>query len=215
MTIARTFLTESEQKQVTETVQHAEKKTSGEIVPMLVEASHHYPAAILSGAVLLAAPTALILGVPVGNMLSVPADNVWLFLLLFGLSFLPAQIAVKSYPRLKEKFLWASQVDEEVYEGAVTSFYGEKLHQTRDKNGILIYISLFEKKVWILADEGINELIDQRVWDTLAIELSQSIKDGERCQALCSTINQIGDILQIHFPIKEDDKNELHDLIIR
>ncbi len=215
MSLAQTFLTDSEQKEVTAAVQLAEKETSGEIVPMLVESSHHYPAAVITGSLLLSVPTALILAVPVGKLLSISPDSVWIFLMLFGFCFPFAQTFVKRYPGLKAKFLWASQVEEEVFEGAVTSFYSEKLHQTRDKNGILIYISVYEKKVWILADEGINKCIEQRIWDSLAMELSQNIKDGARCQALCNTIKQIGDILQSHFPIKDDDKNELHDLIIR
>lgn len=215
MTTAQTFLTESEQQEVTAAVQAAERKTSGEIVPMLVESSHYYPAAVLTGTILLAAPAALILLVPAGKLLAVSPDNVWLFLMLFGLCFPLAETAIKRLPYLKEKFLWTCQVEEEVFEGAVTSFFLEKLHRTRDKNGILIYISIFEKKVWILADEGINVFVEQQVWDKLALDLSLKIKQGARCEALCSTISQIGEILQAHFPIKEDDKNELHDLIIR
>lgn len=215
MSIAHTFLTEAEQQEVTQSVQQAEKKTSGEIVPMLVESSHHYPAAVIAGSLLLSVPAALILAVPVGRLLSISPESVWLFLMLFGLCFPVAQTVVKRFPALKARFLWPGQVEEEVYEGAVMSFYSEKLHRTRDQNGILIYISLFEKKVWILADEGINSCIDQQVWNSLAEDLSRDIKSGARCRALCNTIDQIGDILQSHFPIKDDDKNELHDLIIR
>ena len=46
--------------------------------------------------------------------------------------------------------------DEEVQEAVLTAFFKEELYRTRDETGILIFISVFEHKVWVLADRGIT-----------------------------------------------------------
>ena len=53
-TLAKEFLTDTEQQAVTAVVKQAERETSGEIVPMIVSASHHYPMATIRGAALIA-----------------------------------------------------------------------------------------------------------------------------------------------------------------
>ncbi len=213
--LAQEFLTKEEQTKVTETVHQVEQTTSGEIVPMLVSSSHHYPVATITGALALTLPTAIILTAPLAKLTGFPPSSMWVFLVLCCICFPAFNYLVKTLPWLKYSFLWVSQVEEEVMEGAVTSFYTEGLHRTKDQNGILIYISVFEKKVWILGDAGINEKIDQSQWDEIIQELSEGIKAGNNCEALCAAIHKTGESLKEHFPIKPDDENELHDLIIK
>ena len=102
-----------------------------------------------------------------------------------------------------------------VEEEAMKSFFTEKLYATRDANGILLFISIFEKKIWILADRSIRDKIPQQSWDALVSELTAKISSKDRCAALCRTITQIGDLLEQHFPCKRDDTDELHNLIIK
>lgn len=102
-----------------------------------------------------------------------------------------------------------------MHEGALAAFYAEKLHKTAEANGILLYISVLEHKVWILADAGINSKIDPGEWDSVVAELTAGIKAGRRCQAICEAIRRTGQILTTHFPHQRDDRDELHNLIIR
>ncbi len=103
----------------------------------------------------------------------------------------------------------------EIREEAINCFYNERLHRTRDANGILVFISVFESRVGILADSGINEKIDPHTWQEIIDELSGRIAKNNRCDVLCQAIERIGTILQDHFPHKKDDVNELRNLIIR
>jgi putative membrane protein len=213
--LAAKFLTDSEKQAVTKIVQEAEKQTSGEIVPMIVSASHHYPLAAATGATLISLPLALLLTSFFGSALWLGSQNMYLFLVFFALLYLPIRAVVSRTPAVKRVFLSNRQVEEEVEEAAITSFYGEKLYRTRDQNGILLFVSVFERRVWILGDAGINERIEPGQWQEIVDNLTKGIRDGRQCEALCQAITCVGDILKKHFPIRQDDSDELHNIIIR
>jgi putative membrane protein len=102
-----------------------------------------------------------------------------------------------------------------VEEAAIKSFFVEKLYQTKDANGILIFISILERKVWVLADSGINDRINPEQWQAMIKLITKGIQENRQCEAICEAISQIGDILKTHFPIKDNDVNELHNIIVR
>ncbi len=214
-TLAQKFLSEDEQRHINEAVQKAEKLTSGEIVPMVVSESHVYPVAPIVGGVFFGLPTALLSARLFGGLLWLGTDRMWLFLAFFVLYYFVAYQTVRRIPGLKRFFMSAQRADLAVQEGAAASFFNESLHDTRDANGILLYISVFEHRVWILGDRGINEKIDPQTWQEIVDLVTLGIKEGRACQAICQAIERIGEVLQEFFPIQPDDKNELHNLIIR
>lgn len=83
------------------------------------------------------------------------------------------------------------------------------MDKTRDKTGILLYISLKEKSFQILADSGINQKVKPNTWDELKEQLQIHFSDGKFTDGIIDTIGAMGKILSEHFPIKKDDKNEL------
>ena len=214
-TLAEQFLSAEERQTVTQAVQAAEKRTSGEIVAMIVSESHNYPVAPIVGGVFFALPSALLSARLFGGMFWLGTDNMWLFLIFFTVYYLIGNISVKRLPRLKRLFFSPLRADLAVKEAAAAAFFSEALHDTRDANGILLYISVFEHRVWVLGDRGIDYKIDPQVWQEIVDLVSRGIKQGRTCQAICDGIERIGAILEAHFPIKADDKNELHNLIIR
>jgi len=214
-TLAQRFLTEAERQRISEATRQAESLTSGEIVPMVVSASHDYPLAAIVGATVVALPPALILTPFIAGPLWLGHHEMWIFLALFCLLALPAQALIKRTPALKRWFLSADQVAEEVREAAVTAFFDEKLYRTRQENGILIFISVLEHRVWVLADSGINSRIGQDQWQEIVDHITAGIKQNRQGEAIGEAIGRVGAILQEHFPITADDPNELHDLIIR
>jgi putative membrane protein len=66
-----------------------------------------------------------------------------------------------------------------------------------------------EKKVWVLADKGIYEKIQQQTLDRFAANVSQGIRLGRACETLCRAIEEMGERLAEHFPLIEGDINEL------
>ena len=212
--LAEQFLTFEEQQRVTEAVRKAEKKTSGEIVPMIVSASDRYPLAVISGAVFLSFPLSLLTTRLIGSAIWVGPNNMWLFLACFFTLYVPMYYLVDNLDWLKRKFLIQYRVEEEVENAAIQSFFTKELYRTKDQNGILLYISVFERRVWILGDSGINEKIPQQRWQKIVEMVVTGIKNGQSCEVICGAITEIGDILEEHFPYQKDDTDELHNLII-
>jgi putative membrane protein len=214
-TLAEKFLTPAEQEQVTNVVREVERSTSGEIVPMIVSRSHDYPTATITCSVCMVLPPALLLTNLIGEGIWIGANNMWLFLTLFAAGYTTFSPLVKRWDRLKSFFLNRRQVEEEVEQGALSAFYTEQLHKTKDANGILLYVSVMEQKVWILGDAGINARIDQEEWDSVIDALTAGIKGGTAADALCVAVRRVGHILQTHFPYQKGDTDELHNLIVR
>ncbi len=214
-TLAENFLTAAEQQKVTEAVQEAERTTSGEIVPMIVSRSHDYPMAAVTCSVGIALPLALLLTDFIGERMWIGAQNMWLFLALFAALYALCYPLVMGSDRLKHFFLNSGQVEHEVKKGALSAFYAEQLHKTKDANGVLLYISVMEQKVWILGDSNINAKINQQEWDSTVTDLTAGIKAGKPAEAICQAVQRVGQILQTHFPYQKDDTDELHNLIIQ
>jgi putative membrane protein len=213
-TLAELFLTKEEQQKITTAVQTAEKKTAGEIVPMVVSKSGDYPLAAVVCSASFTIPLSLLLTAIIGKLLWVGPQNMWLFIGIFGLIFIPIYLLVKKTDRLKYYFLNPDHVEEAVSKSALAAFYSQGLYKTAGDNGILLYISVLEQKVWIFADAGINNKIEQATWDNVVKELTNGIKQNDQCQAICTAITSMGEILQEHFPYDKEDKDELHNLII-
>lgn len=205
---AQEFLTQAEQQQIRDCVTEVEKTTSGEIVPLIASASSDYPRAQGSGALVLglavSIPTCMVLG----------REDMWTALVALLAAYSLAYVALAMLPCLRRIFVQKREMADEVEEGAMTSFYIHGLNNTRDKTGILIYVSVYEKQVQILADTGINEKVDSGTWDAVVSELSRGIKEGNKADAICHAIKRCGELVTEKFPIKHDDTNELPNLII-
>jgi len=104
------------------------------------------------------------------------------------------------------KALWR---DEEIHERAIEVFSLLRVWDTEDNNGVLIYLLLADKKVEITADRNINKVVTQREWQDICAIMEKHFKAGDYAQGVVEGINEISKRLEKHFPIKDDDKNEL------
>lgn len=212
--LAETFLSEADHGRIRNTVAEVEKKTAGEIVCMVVSSSYSYPLASVLGAVAAALPISLLVTHFLGAWLWIGSQNMWLFLGLFTICFLIFHWIVERLPALKRRFISMREIDEEVEEAAINAFFRQGLYRTRDANGVLLFISVFEHKVWLLADQGIHEKVPQAEWDALVAHITRGIREGQPTDAICSAIETIGQLLESHFPVKPDDTDELENLIV-
>ncbi|MCO5143488.1 MAG: TPM domain-containing protein [Oligoflexia bacterium] len=97
----------------------------------------------------------------------------------------------------------------EVHESALASFTEYNLGHTKEKTGILIYISMFEKRVEIVADEGIYKKVGKDFWLEEVENIVKGIRQGNHNQALIEEIQKIGKKLREHFPQMEKNVNEI------
>lgn len=205
---AEDFFTPEEREQIRLAVAAAESTTSGEIATMVVARSDSYREAITLGAVLGAAVTAILIAVVSQHI------TIWSYLPLAIILYLPFFLLVKRSSVLQRPFIAPSRLHEAVRERAVRAFYEKGLYRTRHETGILIFISIFERKVWILGDRGINARIPAESWQQLVQLLTAGIREGRSCEALCSVIARCGEELALHFPQERGNRNELPDEIL-
>ncbi|MCD6582595.1 MAG: TPM domain-containing protein [Desulfuromusa sp.] len=208
MKSASEFFSKEEQEKIEAAVRAAEEKTSGEIVPMIVNSSYEYPRPELIGA----GTAALALGL-VGSW-ALGGESIWWFLPIFIVGFFAFQQLIRNLPDLKRKLINSEELNAEVKEKALVSFLEQGLHETRDRTGILILISLFEHRVQVLADSGINAKVPEHTWEEIVDTIINGLKTGNTCAATCQAIERCGELLQEHFPRKHDDTDELPNLIV-
>lgn len=201
------FFSEDEKTLIEAAVQAVEKQTSGEIVPMLISESYDYPRAEILGAGLFSLALGLTLSWAFGN------SSVWVFLPVFVLAYFPFKCLIRALPALKRRLIHPDEITAEVEEKALTSFLEQGLHHTRDATGILILISIFERRVQVLADRGINDKVPPHSWDEIVSIVTRGIHEENACEALCRAIERCGELLVEHFPVRSDDTDELPNLI--
>lgn len=208
MKSANNYFSPEEQAKIETAVRAAEARTSGEIVPMLVDASYEYPRAELIGGATLALAVASLVSWLFGG------ESIWWFLPFFIGGFFLFQQLIRRLPGIRRRLIHPDEMSAEVEERALVAFLENGLHQTRDRTGILILISLFERRVHVLADSGINAMVPERTWDEVVAIITAGLKKGDACVALCRAIEMCGGLLEEHFPVRADDTNELPNLII-
>jgi putative membrane protein len=141
-------------------------------------------------------------------------DSLWGFLPLAATFSLLIAWLVDYLPSVRRIFVSGARLEEMVREQAVQEFFKQGLYKTRDATGVLFFISLFERRVWILADQGINEKISPESLQAHAADIASGIKAGRAAEALCREIRRAGKVLAQHFPVRDDDINELPDQVM-
>ena len=199
------FFTAEEKERLRATTHEVESRTIGEIVVMVVDHSDHYMEAEVLGSVLLGSLLSLILSVLFFH------SSIWSYIPLSFIFFFPCWFLFIKVEVLKRLFIGIRRKEEAVRLRAERAFFERGLYRTKKNTGILFFISLLERKVWVLADKGIYEKMDQETLNRFASGVSRGIKEGRASNALSQAIQEIGGYLANHFPITPDDINELPD----
>lgn len=87
------------------------------------------------------------------------------------------------------------------------------MHKTADRNGVLIYLALKEKKFAIIGDSGINAVVPPGFWDAIRDHMQKRFSEGRFAEGLAEGVLMAGDKLKEHFPRSKADVNELTDAI--
>ncbi len=202
MKVKKIFTPEKE-KRVETAIRNAEMRTSGEIVPLVVDQSDAYPHLPFVGG---------ILGLLAGSLAGVwcpAAGNTLLLISCQALGFMAGFFSLRhlSFPR--RALLSPKLAEEEVFERALRAFRELELNLTQDRTGVLILVSLLEHRVQVLADSGINARVKPGTWNEVVDIVLSGIREGDLCTGLCDAIERCGVILEQEFPRQEDDQNEL------
>jgi putative membrane protein len=125
-------------------------------------------------------------------------------LALFVLGFLLTGI-----PAVLRRVLPCARVELAVARAAQVAFLQYSVFRTRDRTGVLVYLSELEHRVVILGDEGIHARVQDPGWSRLVVTLVAAIKAGRACDGVCALIAELGRELAQRAPILPDDTDEL------
>jgi putative membrane protein len=215
MSLKKRF-TESDLTRIKTAVKEAENTISGEIVPVIVERSGYYSIANYKGGVFGASLTFFVLVLldryvftDVENALFY--DPVFIFFIATVGGLIGAVLPNFLDP-LKRLLVSRQHLDNATRQRAETSFLIEEVFNTKQRTGIMIFISFFEREVMVVADKGISKVVEQKVWDKMVNDLMISIRAGKIVEGLEASIKKCGEILlEKGFLKAEDDVNELTD----
>jgi putative membrane protein len=175
---------------------------------MVVDASSRYREAEVFG------------GISLGNVLAFLVtvfffhESIWWYVPLTLAFFVPSWLLFRKIPVLKMHFAGPARREIAVQGRALRAFYEKGLYRTAQNTGVLFFISILERKVWVLADKGIYEKITQERLNDMAQAVSEGIRQGRAAEALATAIREAGELLREHFPIVDGDTNELPDAIM-
>lgn len=94
---------------------------------------------------------------------------------------------------------------------AVHVFEDLEMHETKERNGVLLYMAIQDKKFAIIGDVGVNRLVSKDFWEKCKENTLEAFGKGDFVKGLQQCIAQAADILKQHFPYQKDDINELPD----
>jgi uncharacterized membrane protein len=87
------------------------------------------------------------------------------------------------------------------------------MHKTDNRNGVLFYLAIENKKFAVIGDRGINAKVPKDFWDNIKEIQEGHYKEGNFTEGLVNGILLAGQQLKEHFPYQKDDVNELPDEI--
>jgi putative membrane protein len=229
----RNLLDAGDHARITGAIRAAEARTSGEIYCVVSRRSSDYglvPVAWASIASLLVPALIIVLGLephrwpPLGEPWSTGAattDEVdaavragmWALLMVQALAF--ALVLAATMPeRIRIRVTPPSLKRDRVHRAAMQQFLARGLQRTRDRTGVLIFVSLAERHVEVVADEGIYTKVAPTTWDEAVAVLVDAARRGRIVEGFVTAVGLCGAVLAEHFPPRQDDFNELPDRVV-
>ena len=208
------LFSDAERDRIREAVAEAETRTAGEIVPYVVRQRGDYDVATwraASAGALLAGTLALAVawlndGWGWGWLYSAWA----LALVMAGGGVLGALLTVLD--PVRRAFAGAETLDTTVHRRSAVAFVEEEVFDTRDRTGILLFVSLFEHRIEVVGDAGINAKVEPHEWEEVVGLIRDGIRQRSLADGLVAAIGKCGDLLHRRgVEIRPDDTDELPD----
>jgi len=210
----RALFPDSDQDRIRAAVARAEEATSGEIVPYIVERSGRYEAALWRGAGIGALAAAAV-GLAAGAAYDGWGLN-WLYaaegmLALVILGALAGALLALA-PPARRVLAGRRRLDYNVARRAAQAFVEEEVFDTRDRTGILLFASLFEHRLVVIGDSGVNAKVEQGEWEEVIALVRDGIRRGAPTDGLVAAIDKCGELLHRRgVALRDDDSDELSD----
>jgi len=198
-------VSEQDRSRIATAIRAAEAKTSGEIVCVLARTSTDAtaPPILLAALAALALPW-LLLALTEMSVQGILVLQIAAFFVLAAVLCLP-RVRVALLPRATRRYV--------AHRAAMEQFTIRGMARKKDRTGILIFVSLAERYVRIIADEGIAGCVRQSEWQSAVDALVAHTRDGRIAEGFIAAIEACGNVLAAHFPRTETTRDELPDRI--
>jgi len=212
------MFTDADRATVTGAVAEAERRTSGEIVPVVATASENYERAEGLGGIATALAAVALAWRAFQDVTAVQGDwasgwdirlgLAWI-LGIFAGGYVLGSLGVRAVPALKRMLVGRGRMRAEVTRAAAGAFERCHARGTKSATGVVIYVSLFEHMVAVLGDRAISEKVTDADWQQVCDTVVRGMRAGRPAEGLAEGIAQCGDLLAKHFPVDKGDVNEL------
>ena len=201
------ILSDSDLSSIEQEISSIESVTSGEIVPVVARKSSAYKTVELIHAMIFI------------YLFMFIYYSVYSHLNLLGFVVISAVGAILSFALFrfgifKRILIPKAVMKDKVHTAAMKAFYKYDVHNTKEKTGILIYVSVVERMVVVIGDEGIHSKVGNEAWNGVINTIILGIKRKELGRGIVDGIESCRDLLKTHFPAREVNDNELSNKVI-
>ena len=203
--MARAFLTDGAKTALAQAVRAIETASRAELVVVVRARSAPYrEAAFLGGLIAALLTLAFMLFSPW------PFDLVWFMIdpVLVGVA---AALAASRAPTLTRLLTSGRARRTAVRNAARLAFLDRGITATRERTGLLVYVSLLEGAAEVVPDLGILEAVDAAEWEAAIAGIHAAVAAGEDGEGLAARLRSLGGALGEALPAGPSDVNELPD----
>jgi putative membrane protein len=219
---ASDHFTAEQRRRIEQAITQAEQKTAAEIVVVVATRSGRYDRAedvfgLLLALIAVAAAWVLFQGLQPSSAPWIAGHELTLgllpVLLLFALWWLVGVALASRFPALARPFASRGRFEAEVRRRGFEAFYLCRVSNTRQRHGVLVFVSLFEHMALISGDEAINAAIPSETWSAATRAIADAAKRGEHEQGIIRAVELVGEALAPRFPKDPADQDELPNVV--
>ena len=201
------ILTDNEKASISEAIKNAESQSTGELVTVITQASDDYwfIPSLWAALIALVVPAIIILIGTWWDSTTIYSIQIGVFLSLLIVFRIPAIKYVLVPKSIKHRR--ASRVARE-------QFFLQGLQNTQGRTGILLFVSIAERYVEVIADKGINDVVPTGTWDKIVNDFINQVKAGRPGDGFIGAINGCAEIMREHFPASDINPDELPDHLV-
>lgn len=202
---------------INQAIEDAEKCTNAEIVVAISAKSGHYERAEDLVGLVIALVTVATVSL---SMIGAPEPGSWgsnmasplglgALLVLFAVSAIIGTMIASRAPGLVRIFVPNAVMMDRVERRGAEAFYMCRMRQTAHEEGLLIFVSLFERRCWIMGDDGVQSHFDETTWDAARDQIVEGFKNNDPASGLRKAIETTGNLLAEALPKTGKDRDEL------
>ena len=206
----RDLFSDADRQRIADAVRRAEDRSRGEIVTAVTAASDDYDGALWRGATFGALAGPLLLAVLDWAAGWWGSPSAWIMLLAAAGGAAAALLVVGASGTLVRWLTPADEIDRRVERAARSAFLEHEVFATRDRSGVLLFLSLLERRVVVLGDSGIDAVVEPGEWTGIVDGVARGIRAGRPADALIEAVETCGALLErTGLERRPDDRDEL------